>query len=76
MPHKKWCELLSTIEAKDNRKRAEDQIKNIAASKAHPPNYDSNSSLRVPLNNKDRTGSLSARKHHGKNTPKNIGSHR
>ena len=40
--HKEWCDLLSTVEAKDNRKRAAAQIKRLAAYKAEPENSDSN----------------------------------
>ena len=32
--HKDWCDLLSTIEVKENRKRAAIQIKRIITSKA------------------------------------------
>ena len=53
--HQDWYELLSTIEAKDNRKRAATKIKNIASSRADSLS-DSNYSLRIPRKKKARTG--------------------
>ena len=63
--HEEWCDILSTIEAKDKRKRAVDQTKRLAVSKEAPGNYDSNTSAKVPCNKKARTGVLLACKHQG-----------
>ena len=37
--HEEWCDLLSTMEFKDNRVRAEAQINKLAAYKEAPSNY-------------------------------------
>ena len=74
LPHKYWCDLLSTMEKKDNRKRAATQIKRVAASKAAPANYDSNAYKRFPLKKKARTVVILDQKNQVKNSSKNIGS--
>ena len=53
--HEYWCDLLSTIEVKDNRKRAVTQINMIATSKL-ACHYDSNEFIRVPCKKRARTG--------------------
>ena len=75
-PHKEWCDLLSTMEAKDNRKRTTDQIKILAASKAVPANYFSNVSAKVTLKNKASTCAIHTRKQQGKKNPNHKGSQR
>ena len=62
VPHKDWSDLLYTMEAKDNRKRATYEIKILAASKAAPANYDSDMSARVPHKKKEMNGVLPAHK--------------
>ena len=56
---------------KDNHKRDAAQIKILAVSKAVPTNSDRDTSPRVPLKNKSRTGVLLVSKKHGNNNPKN-----
>ena len=68
--HEEWCDLLSTIEVKENRKKASDQIKRLLFSKEAPIIYDSDESIRVPHKNKSRTGVLTERKQHRKNMSK------
>ena len=46
------------MEFEDNRKRAADQIKRLATSKAVTVNYDSNNSIIVPHKKKTRNGVL------------------
>ena len=67
--HEECCELLFTMEKKDNRKRAADQIKLLAASKAGTDNYDRDTSAKLPRNNKARYGILPERKHQGNKPP-------
>ena len=62
------------MEAKDNRKRAVNQIKRIAASKLEPNNFDSDTSAKVPHKQKASTGILQDFKNNGKKNPKNTGS--
>ena len=57
LTHECWCDLLSKIEVKDNRKMASTQIKNIAYSIVASHSY-SNESVRVPRKKKARTGVL------------------
>ena len=70
MTHEYWCDILSTIEVKDNRKRAANQIKNIATFRA-ASHYDSDESVRFVRKNKASTGVQFKRqgekmpKHHG-----------
>ena len=55
LTHEYWCDLLSTIEFKDNSKRAETQIKKIASDKAASL-YDSDISVGIPRKKKSRLG--------------------
>ena len=57
LTHEYWCDLLSTIEFKDNRKRAATQIENISSDRyaSRPYNY---VSVRIPSNKNSRTGVL------------------
>ena len=57
LTHEYFCESLSTIEVKDNRKVAATQINNISytISASHS---DSDKSIRVPRKEKSRTGLL------------------
>ena len=65
VPHKVYCALLSTVEAKDNRKRSPAQIKRLAASKAATENYDSDTYERVMRKKQARNGVLPALKNQG-----------
>ena len=59
------CELLSTIEVKEERKRAASHIKKISSdSEAYI--YGSNESARIPSKKKARTGALHSNKPHKK----------
>ena len=72
MNHEYWCDLLSTIEVKDKRKRAATDIKKIGYARAYSLS-NSNGSFRIPRKNKARTGFLQLNKrlhnkahnHHG-----------
>ena len=75
LAHGYWCDQLSKIEVKDNRKRYVTQIKRLVASKV-ASNSDRYESVRVPLNKRVRTGFIPSRKYQGKNTPNNPGIHR
>ena len=55
LTHEYWCDLLSTINVRDNRKRAATQIKNIATSRS-ASHSDSDESIRVPHKKKASTG--------------------
>ena len=46
--HEECCRLLSTIEVKENSKRAATHIKRITISKAEPINSERDESVRVP----------------------------
>ena len=59
--HKYWCDLLSTIEVKDIRKRAATQIKKIASSRA-AYHYDSYRSVRILRKKKSRNGVILSNK--------------
>ena len=73
LAHEDWCDLLLTIEAKDNMKRAKAQIINIAS--ARSTSYpDSEKSVRVPRKKKSRTGVL--RNKPNKKAPKHHSTHR
>ena len=76
IPHEEWCDLLSTMEVKDNKKRAADQIKRLATSKAAPINSKRDGYTRVPRKKKARAGVLPIRKQHGKRTSKHHGAQR
>ena len=54
LTHEYWCDLLSTIEVKDNRNGSATQIKNIVTSRA-ASHFDSDESIRVLLKKKART---------------------
>ena len=71
--HEEWCDLLSTIEFKDNSKRSASHIKRFATSKALSVDYYSGISIRVPRKNKESNGVLPDNKHHGENIPKHHG---
>ena len=68
VPHKDWCELLSTIVVKYNRKISVAQIKMFAASKAAPANSDIDMSASVTRKKNSRTGVLLDRNQQSKNT--------
>ena len=66
-----WCDLLSKIEVKDERKRAVSQIEKIASDRESSISC-SNKYVRMPRNKKARTGVFcsnklqkNAHKHHG-----------
>ena len=75
LDHEDWCDLLSTIEVKDNRKRSATQIKRLASSKL-AYNSESDESIRVPHKKRLRTGVLPNRKQKGVNYPKHHGPQR
>ena len=70
--HEKWCDLLSTIEVKYNRKRYATQIKRLATSKTASC-YDRNISIRVPHKKRVRKRYLPNLKRQGGKTPNNHG---
>ena len=57
LTHEDWCEILSTIEVKDNRKMSATQIRKIASAR-EASHYDRDKSISVPRNKKSRTGAL------------------
>ena len=69
------CELLSTIDVKDKRKRAANQIKKIASARAASIS-DSDDSVRITIKNKSRTGILSSNKGPQKKVHKHHGTQR
>ena len=69
LDHDDWCDIMSTIKVKDNRKRAATQINRIATSKAAYYS-DSDESIRVPRKKKANTGVINNHKQEGKKTPK------
>ena len=74
VPHKEWYDLMSTMGAKDNRKRDESQTKILAASRSSPDNYYTDTSTRVFYMNESRTGFLPSHKHQGHKNPNHSGS--
>ena len=74
--HKYWCELLSTMDIKDERKWDTPKIKRLAPSKAWPDSSDRDASMKVPCKNKSRTGVLLYCNHQSNKTPKHHGAHR
>ena len=65
-----WCEIVSNIQVKDNRKRVETQIKRLETSHA-APNSDRDESIRVLCKKRVRTGVPPNRKQQGGNPSKN-----
>ena len=57
MTHEYWCDLLSTIKVKDNKKRLATQIKNIASLRS-ASHSDSDGYIRVARTSKASTGVL------------------
>ena len=70
LTHEYWCELSSTLEAKDSRNRAADQIKRLSIQKAVTVDSDSGSIPRVPRKKKSINGMFPYRKQNKSNTPK------
>ena len=66
--HEEWCELLSTMEGKDNQKWAADQIKRLASSKDDQANSDIDARLKVTCNKKTMSGVLISHNNKGKKT--------
>ena len=73
LPHEKWCDLLSTLEAKDNRKSATYQIKRLASPKAAPAS-DIDGSHILPGKKKVRARFILSC-NPIKKAPKNLGTH-
>ena len=73
LSHKEWYDLMSTMEVKDNRKRAAYQIKILAAQKVVLVDYDINTIPRVTHKKKAGAGVLLDRNQQGKKTPKHKG---
>ena len=63
--HEEWCDLLSTIDIKDNSKGAEAQINGLATPKSEPVNSYTDEYVSVPCNNRARTGVLPNQKQQG-----------
>ena len=61
------------MDAKDNRKRADDQIKILAVYKSDMADSDSDASTRVPHKKKEITGVIPAWKQKDMKTPKHKG---
>ena len=72
LDHEYCCDLLSTIEVKENRKRAATQINRLATSMA-ASNYDIDESVRVPHKKRVRTGFTPSQKTQGGKMPKHNG---
>ena len=72
LDHEYLCDLLSNIKVKDNRKSDANQIKRFATSREES-NYYSDEYVRVPHNNRVRTGVIPNRKHQGRNMLKHHG---
>ena len=71
LPHKKWCGLLSTLYAKDNRKRAADKINILSRQKVLVVYFDIDAIPKVLCKNKYSTGVLPSQKQFNEsNTPK------
>ena len=70
VPHKYWCDLLSTTKAKYNRNWYVSQIKILAASKAAPSNSDRVTFANVPHNNKAISAILPVCKKQCKKNPR------
>ena len=68
LAHGDLCDLLSTINFKDNRKRSSTQIKRLETSRA-ASNSDSKKSVRLMCKKRVRTGFLPNRKHQGGEMP-------
>ena len=72
LTYEDWCDLLSTIEVKDERKRSAGYIKKIASARAASLS-NSNESVRMPRKKKAKTGVSNSHKnprrapdrHHG-----------
>ena len=73
--HKDWCDLMSTIEVKYNRKRAATQIKKIDSDRA-ASHSDSDGSVRIPNKKKASTGVLCNNKGPKNKAPKQHGNQR
>ena len=61
LSHESWCDLLSTLDAKENSNGADAQIKRISRHK-YDPEYSSEEILRVPHKRKAITGVLKPQK--------------
>ena len=70
-----WSDLLSTIEVKDNRKRAATQIKKIDSARS-ASNYYSNGSIKIPSKKKAMTGVLRNNKGPNNKAPKHHSTQR
>ena len=62
------------MKAKDNRRRAADQIKILAAYKAAPAIYDRGTRAKVPCKKESSTGVIPYRKQYCKKKPNHKGS--
>ena len=68
--HEKWCDLLYTLEAKDNQNKPADQIKRIAAFMEAPEDSGRDAIHSVSRYNNDINGFLQARNKQIKKPPK------
>ena len=74
LTHAYWCDLLSTIEVKDIRKRAATKIKKIDSSRA-ASNYDSDGYVSTQSKKKEWTGILCNNKGTNNKAPKHHATH-
>ena len=75
LTYEDWCDLLSTIEIKDERKIAAGNIKNIDSDRAASLS-NSDESARIPRRNKAKTGVLRSNKYPRKAHDRHHGVHR
>ena len=68
--HEKWCDLLYTLESKDNWKRAAAQIKRLMSQKVVSLEFERDTSFRVTHKKKDMTVFLPSFKQQGNINPK------
>ena len=75
LTHEDWCDLLSTIKVKDNRKSSETEINKIGSAGAASIS-DSNGYFRILRKNKARNGFLQLKKGIHNKAPKHHGTQR
>ena len=74
LPHKEWCDLLSTLETKDNMKKYAAQIKRLDRYKVVFVDSERDTILKVPHKKKARTSVFPDHKQSNKkNTPRHGG---
>ena len=73
LPHKEMCDLLSTLEDKDNRKRSAAQIKRLDTQKVLVVDVGSDATTKVPHKKKTRTGVFPSHNQKNKSKTPNYG---